>query len=66
MAKEDNVAALNVYMPEETLRNFKIQCIKEGKPMKAVIIDFCKRYYEDENDSKNKKNSKRDKEKKED
>ena len=42
------IVSLNVFMDEETLKGFKLKCIKEDKPMKSVIIDFCKAYAEDE------------------
>lgn len=54
---EDKIVALNVYLPESVLRGFKIKCINEGKPMKSVIIDFCKDYAEDEIDREDKEDS---------
>ena len=44
----EKIIALNVYMDESVLRKFKIKCIKEGKSMKSVIIDFVEAYSEDE------------------
>lgn len=45
---DGKIVALNVYLPERVLKAFKIKCIKEGKSIKSVIIDFCKDYAEDE------------------
>ncbi len=48
MPKIDGTIGMNVYLPVETYRKFRIQCLKEGKTVKSVVIDFVKEYVGEE------------------